>query len=573
MADIVTRTELEEAKVDCKDLGDTLNTKQVINPRWGEAFYSLPLAIQKIMETGGFEPFPTEAELLASTPTVSPKAAKAMDTKKIWYWGKYEGETVDAWHDTGLSELDQALAALDTKIGTLEDLSTVFPLILDRLNQCALWLDANGNLGFPDLALGTQQRVKEGVGIGVFNIGTATIPILVDKIGQSPFWLRNGKIGFAGLADETIVLLQEILSIDVSTKKNNVTNAAYPIVSDGASLTQWRAKAARLKKGDTQQLKVTLAGDSWTEHSTIATQLSDILKAEYGVAGSGWINIAPEKNMLDGVVINKSGSWSIFDLNTTTNQPAYGCGPDGFSASSSTLGSKINLSNLVNGDQLTIFYGNSGGTFSYKLNGGPATNVVSSTSDNNVKSVTISGLTGTNAVEIEVISGTVAIHGFHLRKTTGSGVELNKCGNGGATGEDYIRISPTYPQKYASFLDSDVVVMILGTNDYRLGKTVQSFKDGITKLISAYRSVNANCGVILIAPARSNATQLTPLSDFQHAIYELALENRAEYYNMYDDWNIWSIENINNQWADALHISATGAYRMSKKLFKSFLEI
>ncbi|OAM07524.1 hypothetical protein AZK46_15500 [Acinetobacter baumannii] len=108
MADIVTRSELEEAKIDCKDLGDTLNTKQVINPRWGEAFYSLPLAIQKIMETGGFEPFLTEEQLLNSTPTISPKAAKALDTKKIWYWGKEEGETTDSWHDTGLSELDQA---------------------------------------------------------------------------------------------------------------------------------------------------------------------------------------------------------------------------------------------------------------------------------------------------------------------------------------------------------------------------------------------------------------------------------------------------------------------------------
>ncbi len=570
---IITEEMMEGLRQDIEDIKRTLRIKGIIEPRYGEAFYSLPLAIQKVMESGGFEPFPTEAELLASTPTVSPKAAKAMDTKKIWYWGKYEGETADAWHDTGLSELDQALAALDTKIGTLADLSTVYPLILDRLNQCALWLDANGNLGFPDLALGTQQRVKESIGIGSFNFGTATIPVVMDILGQMALWLENGKLGFAGLTDETILLLQEMLSIDVSTKKNNVTNAAYPIVSDGASLTQWHAKAARLKKGTTQQLKVTLAGDSWTEHSTIATQLSDILKAEYGVAGSGWINIAPEQNMLDGVGINKSGSWSIFDLNTTTNQPAYGCGPDGFSASSNISGSKINLSNLVNGDQLTIFYGNSGGTFSYKLNGGSATNVVSSTADNNVKSVTISGLTGTNAVEIEVISGTVAIHGFHLRKTTGSGIELNKCGNGGATGEDYIRISPTYPQKYASFLDSDVVVIILGTNDYRLGKTVETFKDGINKLVSAYRAVNANCGVILIAPARSNATQLTPLSEFQKAIYDLALENKAEYYNMYDDWNVWSIENANGQWADALHISASGAYRLSKKLFKSFLEL
>lgn len=108
MAEVITKEQLENASVDAKDLGNALNTKQVIHPRWGEAFYSLPLAIQKVMETGGFEPFLTEAQLLASIPTVSPKSAKAMDTKKIWFWGKNEGETTDSWHDTGLSELDQA---------------------------------------------------------------------------------------------------------------------------------------------------------------------------------------------------------------------------------------------------------------------------------------------------------------------------------------------------------------------------------------------------------------------------------------------------------------------------------
>jgi lysophospholipase L1-like esterase len=86
---------------DIADIGKSINEKTVINPRYGNPFDSLPLAIQKVMEAGGFQPFLTETALLASVPTVSPKAAKALDTKKIWYWD-------GSWHDTGLSELDQA---------------------------------------------------------------------------------------------------------------------------------------------------------------------------------------------------------------------------------------------------------------------------------------------------------------------------------------------------------------------------------------------------------------------------------------------------------------------------------
>ncbi|WP_249143762.1 hypothetical protein [Acinetobacter nosocomialis] len=99
---------------DIDDTGKAINTIAVISPRYGEPFYSLPLAVQKVMETGGFEPFTTEAALLASTPTISPKAAKALDTKKIWYWGKEDGETTESWHDTGLSELDQAKSYFDS---------------------------------------------------------------------------------------------------------------------------------------------------------------------------------------------------------------------------------------------------------------------------------------------------------------------------------------------------------------------------------------------------------------------------------------------------------------------------
>lgn len=92
---------------DIADIGKSINEKTVINPRYGNPFDSLPLAIQKVMEAGGFQPFLTETALLASVPTVSPKAAKALDTKKIWYWGG------SSWVDTGLSELDQAKVYTD----------------------------------------------------------------------------------------------------------------------------------------------------------------------------------------------------------------------------------------------------------------------------------------------------------------------------------------------------------------------------------------------------------------------------------------------------------------------------
>lgn len=69
-------------------------------------------ALKILMENGGLQPFETEVQLLATVPVVSPTAAKALDTKKVWLWNRSSADGVTpilgTWIDTGLSELDQA---------------------------------------------------------------------------------------------------------------------------------------------------------------------------------------------------------------------------------------------------------------------------------------------------------------------------------------------------------------------------------------------------------------------------------------------------------------------------------
>ncbi|WP_335956306.1 hypothetical protein [Acinetobacter bereziniae] len=69
-------------------------------------------ALKNLMENGGLQPFETEVQLLATVPVVSPTAAKALDTKKVWIWRQTSAEGVEPkvfeWIDTGLSEIDQA---------------------------------------------------------------------------------------------------------------------------------------------------------------------------------------------------------------------------------------------------------------------------------------------------------------------------------------------------------------------------------------------------------------------------------------------------------------------------------
>lgn len=100
----ISKQELIDAQKDSASLEKFINggETETVQTRLDEQYPTLANAVYQVMAAGGFEPFATETELKASVPAVSKKAAKAMDTKKIWYWNG------SAWVDTGLSELDQA---------------------------------------------------------------------------------------------------------------------------------------------------------------------------------------------------------------------------------------------------------------------------------------------------------------------------------------------------------------------------------------------------------------------------------------------------------------------------------
>ncbi|MDM1735602.1 hypothetical protein HX112_03310 [Acinetobacter towneri] len=116
----VTREKLINADIDVDNLGKAVNEKGVVNPRYGDSYPTLPSAIQKVIETGGFEPFATEAALKATVPVLQKKASYALDTHKIFLWEN------GAWVDTGLSALDKAIEFTKSAVdGVLDGIGNV----------------------------------------------------------------------------------------------------------------------------------------------------------------------------------------------------------------------------------------------------------------------------------------------------------------------------------------------------------------------------------------------------------------------------------------------------------------
>lgn len=175
MADIVTKQELEAAKIDVKNAGEAVNEKKIVNPRYGAPFKSLPLAIEElnikaddVIAKGFYTGYTTETALKASLPAVSEMRARADDTRKIWRWNRISAEGVTPvtgiWTDTGPSDVDKAIeefiAEAQRQGVALDQLEEYYSYLMQQLAQVAI--DRGWAASFIVSADGsTQQEIND----------------------------------------------------------------------------------------------------------------------------------------------------------------------------------------------------------------------------------------------------------------------------------------------------------------------------------------------------------------------------------------------------------------------------
>lgn len=583
MDEMLDPVDIANVKTDLENIRQGAGEDMIVTPRSGLQYKSLPMVSREAENRGGYISAPTLAALQAIMPSYNWQVARDDSTGNDYRWNPAANPTPQ-WEPTGRNYINDSRIYTDQKALTVEVngklytnsfvgrvTSIYYPLASDINNKSPIWI-YRGRVGFTELDSPTKERVKAQVGLVGFN-SQRYYPLAGDINRKSPAWIQDGMFNCAAFHPDAVKRLKDQLGPISGGASNNVTKAAYPIASDGASLRQWKAKVSNLKYGIANtQPRILLTGDSWTDYGQISNRILTTLRTYLGEAGTGWINLGDPNAQFDYVSVSRAGTWTFEDLNINANF-TYSSATDGYALISSTVDSTLSIGNLNKGDQLTVFFGKTDGTFKYSINGGTETTVTASATGPEIQSAVIP-IAPLNNVVFTITSGTIAFYGLHLRKSTGSGVEVTKIGNAGATGKDYLKVSAGSRAYFADYLKPDAVVIFLTTNDYRIaGNTPDTFKSGVSVMIDGYRTNNPNCGIILIAPARSNGSAVTPLSGYRDAIYEIAQTKQCEFYNMHDDWDVWSVENTNGQWADNLHLSHMGAYRLSQKLFKNFFEV
>lgn len=393
------------------------------------------------------------------------------------------------------------------------------------------------------------------------------VPLVVDAAWQVPVWLDNGDLAARGLAPNLLNQIQTALDSRF-VQISSVPAPILPVATDAKSLFAWKARIANLQQNSTGILKLLITGDSWTEYLAIPQQLANVLRSKFGQSGYGWISLG-STSMLDGASITRSG-WSVYDASTGA-LPTSGCGIDGKALQATGVTATLTVGNCRM-DSLHIFYNQGSGAFRYRVSGGAWQTVVG-TGTGQLGVVTVAGLPDVNhTVDIDLVgnTGTVTLYGMYATRSA-PGVELIKAGNSGLDASQATNIASQIGQ-FAGVLAPDVVVVCLGTNDYRRGIPLATYTAGLQAIANAYRRALPRVGFIFIAPGDSNGVALRPLVEYRDAMHAFCAANGFEFYNHHAEFSTFSHMNALGMWADNLHLNAAGGRFVSNALLRHFLD-
>lgn len=453
---------------------------------------------------------------------------------------------------------------------------SLVPLVTDDDGNVPLWLE-DGKIGAIGLADSLVTAIQDAVGLEALDSGSTLVPLVTDDAGNVPVWLDSGRLDYFGLGPTASAAVNAAVDEQVSEYRfaplAGPASSLLPISTDGRSLYAWRAKLAKLLRAGTGQAKIMFTGDSWTEYTAIPTQMAAILNALYvGKSGEGWISTRTNYP-LNSITLTRSGGWVAYDA-SDGSLPELGCGIDGQGISTDATTETYEIDNLVT-THIDIYYRQTTGTFRWRVDAGAWTSVTG-TGTNALGKVVITGLADSaHTIEIDTTgnAGTVSLYGFRATRPAVAGVELLKAGNASLDSSHLINYANSYVSGIAADIAPDLVIVALGTNDYRRSVTTTQYITALTALVTQIRAVSPMTGFLFLAPADTNATAVTPLTAFRDVLYEFCVTGGHEFYNHHDDWSDYDTMDSLGAWSDNLHVNSDGAYLLAKRIHSLLISL
>lgn len=220
--------------------------------------------------------------------------------------------------------------------------------------------------------------------------------------------------------------------------------------------------------------------------------------------------------------------------------------------------------------EIDLIAGSGGGTVSYQIDGGAATNIVGPTS--NFQRTTISVALGAHTVAINQVSGGATVVGISGRNTTVPRLMLGNWARGGASTTSWTTINSVGPNRSpinAAYLMTPVAVVInLGINDSTTALIpVATFQANLQTLIDKYK---VDSDVILMVPFPSDLTTYTTQLDYYAAIRAMAAAQGLPLIDLPAIMGAYASANTRGLYSDNRHPSPGGQAYVASAVSEAF---
>lgn len=320
-------------------------------------------------------------------------------------------------------------------------------------------------------------------------------------------------------------------------------------------------------------LQVLFIGDSNTEIGNITTGLSSIFDSIYGNDGSGYFTVNPNSMGLvpGNPTIECDSNWVYFDMrNAMQPEPAPYYSPNGLSIYSSAKDATTIIQ--FSGEAIDLYYlqTQTAGDFFASVDGGEKIKVGCKGSLQTKKISLHAPGKGQHKLMIENAGGTITLLGVDIKTNntqTGKRHIVHKWGNAWASSEDIKGIDETVFNTALQVLQPNLVVLLIGTNDYNLDdRSPVDFKNNLTTIITSIKKAHPGLPVMIVSTFDTDGEKAKALLPqyVASSFPEAARETRSYYFNLYKWFGSYSVEKL----PDGLHVNKAYGKKIAEQLYR-----
>ncbi len=332
---------------------------------------------------------------------------------------------------------------------------------------------------------------------------------------------------------------------------------------------------------------ILIIGDSNTENGFISLALADTLHRYFNVdvMGTGYIPLdssfyALRNKRYPGVSIGYNASWTKMDMNEGTRLAAVPyLSPNGQWLKSSTAGATVTIAFPGNGVDIYWLSQSTGGVFSITIDGTAYDTVstvgagAASTHKTQIRGLSNSSHTLLIKVASVPSQGNVTLLGFDARRDIAG--QNNRCavhnwGNGYCTTSDFLKIDSTIFVTALQELMPDVVVVLLGTNDYYIDqRSAADFKTNLKAITNRVKASVVVSQIMLVSTFMTDDTYGPTYLPLYRATSwpQAASETDSRYWDMSVWFGAYNVKNMSG----TMHCNAPGGRLIANEMLHQIL--